>query len=76
MIDTVMARMYNQNGSLYRNMFDCLAKTMYTEGLLACYKGFLSHLARILPHTVLTLTLAEQTMDLMHKFERSALFSL
>lgn len=76
MIDTIMARMYNQDGSLYRNMFDCLAKTVYTEGLLACYKGFLPQIARILPHTVLTLTLAEWTMDLMRKFERSSLFSL
>ena len=68
-IDTIMSRMYNQNGNLYKGVFDCLAKTVKTEGLLAIYKGFLPHLARILPHTILTLSLAEQTNKLMRKFE-------
>jgi len=67
--DTIMSRMYNQNGNLYKGVFDCLAKTVKTEGLLAIYKGFLPHLARILPHTILTLSLAEQTNKLMRKFE-------
>lgn len=47
-----MARMYNQTGNLYQGVFDCLYKTVRTEGLLAIYKGFFAHLARILPHTV------------------------
>lgn len=64
-----MSRMYNQNGNLYQGVFDCLFKTIRTEGLLAIYKGFLPHLARILPHTILTLSLAEQTNKLMRKFE-------
>jgi solute carrier family 25 protein 34/35 len=64
-----MSRMYNQNGNLYQGVFDCLRKTVKTEGLLAIYKGFLPHLARILPHTILTLSLAEQTNKLMRKFE-------
>ena len=64
-----MSRMYNQNGNLYRGVFDCLAKTVRTEGFLAIYKGFLPHLARILPHTILTLTLAEQTNKLVRKLE-------
>jgi solute carrier family 25 protein 34/35 len=64
-----MSRMYNQNGNLYRGVFDCLAKTIRTEGFLAIYKGFLPHLARILPHTILTLTLAEQTNKLVRKLE-------
>jgi solute carrier family 25 protein 34/35 len=68
-LDTIMSRMYNQNGNLYQGVFDCLAKTVKTEGLLAIYKGFLPHLARILPHTILTLSLAEQTNKLMRKFE-------
>ncbi|KAI1000927.1 Mitochondrial oxaloacetate transport protein [Podosphaera aphanis] len=67
--DTVMSRLYNQNGDLYRGVYDCLAKTVRTEGFLAIYKGFLPHLARILPHTILTLSLAEQTNKLMRKFE-------
>lgn len=50
--DTVMSRMYNQTGSLYSSAFDCLFRTIKTEGVLAVYKGFFAHLARILPHTV------------------------
>ena len=64
-----MSRMYNQTGNLYRGIFDCLIKTVKTEGLLAIYKGYFAHLARILPHTILTLTLAEQTNKLMKRFE-------
>jgi solute carrier family 25 protein 34/35 len=65
--------MYNQNGNLYKGVLDCLAKTVKTEGILAIYKGFFPHLARILPHTVLTLSLAEQTNKLMRKFEDNIL---
>ncbi|KAI9827782.1 MAG: Mitochondrial oxaloacetate carrier protein [Thelocarpon impressellum] len=67
--DTIMSRMYNQTGNLYKGVFDCLFKTVRTEGVLAIYKGFFAHLARILPHTILTLSLAEQTNKLMRKFE-------
>ena len=68
-----MSRMYNQNGNLYKGVFDCLMKTVRTEGFLAIYKGFLPHLARILPHTVLTLSLAEQTNKLMKEIEERIL---
>ena len=80
-----MSRMYNQTGNLYNGVWDCLYKTIKTEGVLAIYKGFFAHLARILPHTVshtskhkgskliimqiLTLSLAEQTNRLMRKVE-------
>ncbi len=64
-----MSRMYNQHGNLYTGVFDCLRKTVGTEGVLAIYKGFLPHLARILPHTILTLSLAEQTNKFMRKVE-------
>jgi solute carrier family 25, member 34/35 len=67
--DTIMSRLYNQNGNLYKGVFDCLAKTIRTEGFFAIYKGFLPHLARILPHTILTLSLAEQTNKWMRKLE-------
>jgi solute carrier family 25 protein 34/35 len=50
--DTVMSRMYNQTGNLYSSAFDCLYRTVKTEGVLAVYKGYFAHLARILPHTV------------------------
>lgn len=64
-----MSRLYNQNGNLYNGVFDCLAKTVRTEGFFAIYKGFLPHLARILPHTILTLSLAEQTNKFIRKLE-------
>lgn len=68
-----MSRMYNQSGNLYTGIADCVLKTVKTEGLLAIYKGFFAHLARILPHTILTLTLAEQTNKLMRRFEERVL---
>lgn len=71
--DTVMARLYNQHGNLYNGIFDCLYKTIRTEGVLAVYKGFFAHLARILPHTILTLSLAEQTNKLVRGVERRIL---
>lgn len=67
--DTIMSRMYNQTGNLYTGVLDCFAKTVKTEGVLAIYKGYFAHLARILPHTILTLTLAEQTIKLVKKVE-------
>lgn len=51
-LDTIMSRMYNQTGNLYKGVFDCFIKTIKAEGVLAIYKGFFAHLARILPHTV------------------------
>ncbi|KAJ5799758.1 uncharacterized protein N7518_001826 [Penicillium psychrosexuale] len=72
-LDTIMARMYNQTGNLYGGVFDCLLKTIRTEGPLAIYKGFFAHLARILPHTILTLSLAEQTNKLMRRVENRIL---
>ena len=67
--DTIMSRMYNQTGNLYKGVFDCLYKTISTEGVLAIYKGYFAHLARILPHTILTLSLAEQTIKLVRRAE-------
>lgn len=64
-----MARLYNQHGNLYSGIFDCLYKTIKTEGLLSVYKGFTAHLARILPHTILTLSLAEQTNKFVRGIE-------
>lgn len=68
-----MSRMYNQTGNLYTSALDCFIKTLRTEGVLAIYKGYTVHLARILPHTILTLTLAEQTNKLLRKVEKAVL---
>ncbi|KAJ5546342.1 hypothetical protein N7494_003927 [Penicillium frequentans] len=61
--------MHPLTGNLYGGVFDCLLKTVRKEGVLAIYKGFFAHLARILPHTIITLSLAEQTNKLMRRFE-------
>jgi solute carrier family 25 protein 34/35 len=68
-----MSRLYNQNGSLYNGLVDCLMKTLRAEGFFAIYKGFLPHLCRILPHTVLTLSFAEQTFAVARSFESRVL---
>lgn len=67
--DTIMSRMYNQTGNLYKGVWDCLYKTISTEGIFAIYKGYFAHLARILPHTILTLSLAEQTNKFVRGLE-------
>ncbi|KAM0788124.1 hypothetical protein ACM66B_001289 [Microbotryomycetes sp. NB124-2] len=65
--DTALTRMYNQSpnaigpdgkprGLLYKNPIDCLFKTWKTEGVRGWYKGTTAHLARIAPHTIITLT--------------------
>lgn len=64
-----MSRLYNQNGNLYSGVLDCFKKTVRTEGFFAIYKGFFPHLSRILPHTILTLSLAEQTNKLVRGVE-------
>ena len=68
-----MSRMYNQTGNLYKSPLDCIVKTVKTEGILAVYKGYFAHLGRILPHTILTLTLAERTTKLVRRLENRVL---
>lgn len=68
--DTALTRMYNQPvridektgrtvGTLYKGPLHCLYLTAKAEGPLAWYKGTTAHLARIAPHTVLTLVMNE-----------------
>ncbi|GAA5951021.1 hypothetical protein JCM8115_005033 [Rhodotorula mucilaginosa] len=68
--DTVLTRMYNQSpnsigpdgkprGLLYKNPVHCLFLTWKTEGFFGLYRGTLSHLLRIAPHTVVTLVANE-----------------
>ncbi|KAI0046623.1 oxaloacetate carrier [Auriscalpium vulgare] len=64
--DTALTRVYNQPtkklpngrlvGTLYKNPFDCLWKTLKTEGPFGWYKGSTAHFLRIAPHTIITLT--------------------
>lgn len=38
-------------GTLYKNPFDCLWKTLKIEGPFGLYKGSTAHFLRIAPHT-------------------------
>ncbi|CAG8433907.1 12135_t:CDS:2 [Ambispora gerdemannii] len=80
--DVISTRMYNQKanelgkGSLYKNTFDCFAKTIRTEGLMGLYKGFGAHYLRIGPHTVLMLVFLEQFRGLYIKYWNNELINL
>lgn len=64
--DVVATRLFNQGldkngrGLLYRNLFDCFAKTVRNEGMRGLYKGFMANYWRLVPHTILHLTFWEQ----------------
>lgn len=65
--DVVSTRLFNQasdpvtgRGLLYRNVFDCFAKTVRNEGWRGLYKGFVANYWRLVPHTILHLTFWEQ----------------
>lgn len=51
-------------GLLYRNFFDCFAKTFKVEGIRGLYKGFTPNYWRLAPHTMLNLTFWEQLKKL------------
>lgn len=72
--DTALTRVYNQPthrlpngrlvGTLYKNPFDCLWKTLKTEGPFGWYKGSTAHFLRIAPHTIITLTANDLIINL------------
>ncbi|KII94257.1 hypothetical protein PLICRDRAFT_36511 [Plicaturopsis crispa FD-325 SS-3] len=72
--DTALTRVYNQptvrlengrlQGTLYKNPFDCLWKTLKTEGFMGWYKGSTAHFMRIAPHTIITLTANDLIINL------------
>jgi DNA-binding transcriptional regulator YbjK len=47
-------------GLLYRDAWQCAAKTVAAEGPQALYKGCTAHFMRVGPHTVLTLLLLDR----------------
>ncbi|KAI0210399.1 Mitochondrial substrate carrier family protein ucpB [Lamellibrachia satsuma] len=60
-IDIVKTRVMNQHlKNTYHNSFDCVVKTLRTEGLLGFYKGFIPTWMRIGPHTIITFFIFEQ----------------
>lgn len=68
--DVVMTRLYNQSqgAPLYNGLFDCLNKTVRSEGIPALWKGLVPHFIRVGPHTVLTLVLLEQCRSMLSPF--------
>ncbi|KAJ9096222.1 hypothetical protein QFC20_006466 [Naganishia adeliensis] len=77
--DTALTRVYNQptitgpdgrtRGALYSNPFDCLWKTLKTEGFFGWYKGTTAHFLRIVPHTVITLVANELILEQYKKWK-------
>ena len=64
-VDVIKTRIMNQSimgngGKLYTSTFDCLIKTIRTEGLFGLYKGFIPNWLRIGPHTIITFLIFEQ----------------
>lgn len=71
--DVILTRIYNQKTNKYKGPIDCLMKTVKIEGPMALYKGFQAQVFRIAPHTILCLTLMEQTMHLVYSIEKKVL---
>lgn len=71
--DVILTRIYNQRTNKYKGPIDCLMKTVRIEGPMALYKGFEAQVFRIAPHTILCLTLMEQTMHLVYSIEKRIL---
>ena len=64
-VDVVKTRIMNQkvvdkNGTLYSSAFECLYKTLRTEGIMGLYKGFLPNWLRAGPQTMITFCIFEQ----------------
>lgn len=65
-LDVVTTRLYNQPrlpsgaGALYSGPLDCLLKSLRKEGPPVLAKGLLTHVWRLVPHTVYSLVFFEQ----------------
>jgi hypothetical protein len=78
-IDTIKSRYMNQpfingKGVLYSNTFDCLKKTVISEGPMALFKGWVPQWVRLGPHSnfklltiaIITFAMLEQLRRLSH----------
>lgn len=71
--DVILTRIYNQKTAKYKGPMDCFFKICKFEGPMALYKGFQAQVLRIAPHTIICLTLMEQTMSLVYSIEKTVL---
>lgn len=70
--DVATTRMYNQRSNVenpYSNVFECMYRTARHEGIKALYKGMGAHYLRMGPHTILTLMMYEQMVQIISKTE-------
>ena len=51
----------------YKNIFDCLGKTLSTEGLTKLWVGFPTFYVRIAPHVMITLMVQDYLTEFMKK---------
>lgn len=70
-VDVVKTRVMNQKKDkhgkplVYRNTWDCIVKTVRSEGPLGLYKGFVPNWMRIGPHTIVCFFVFEQLRRLV-----------
>ena len=50
----------SQGPARYKGMWDCARKVVREEGILRFYRGFGTYCARIAPHSVITLIIADK----------------
>jgi solute carrier family 25 protein 34/35 len=71
--DVISTRIYNQSankgkGEQYKGIIDCGMRAIKTEGPMSLYKGWIAHLTRLMPHTMLTFVFLEQLKKLHNKY--------
>lgn len=68
--DVAMTRIFNQkDGTVYKNVVDCIIKTIKGEGVSALFKGYTAHYLRVGPHTIFTFVFLEQAKKLVSLLE-------
>lgn len=71
--DFIAARLMNQpsDAKLYKGFFDCVHKSIRSEGILSLSKGGMANFARMGPYTVLVLVFVEQFKGMGRSFREN-----
>jgi len=73
--DMVSTRLYNQQrvssgaGAFYSGPIDCLKKSVEAEGPAVLFRGWASHMCRLVPHTVYCLVFFEQIKQFAKRWD-------
>ena len=59
-LKTRLQRQSKGSGQQYKGMWDCAKTVVKEEGFLRFYRGFGTYCARIAPHSVITLIIADK----------------